>query len=1592
MDLQPFFNPDRTKRLDSLPPERRKIIEAEAQESGQGDAHTDRALVGLWLSERTGLDKAVVNENFDEMVKVYFGANDNASSAYTKIAAHYGEYTALLDEQRALLNVKKRAEAAKYLEQSGLYQFGATAAEGAAGTALSAVEGASRQMSMGAQKMRAPTLYGYGTQSPSYGTATQVVGAKMPEEGTITDPYEQLANTVWQWKNDVTQKFDVDPEFKKTIAGVAASGLGSFIPQIAVSFLGPEATVAVLESSAFSEATDRYWNEKNIRPEDATPEQKNEALRAGLTYAVPSSVYNKIGLDKWVGPLFKGGAKARTKRELMVGMGKAFGKAAAAEVPTELADYVLGDVAAKVTYAPDTEMFTPEKLHEMGVIAIATALSAGAVGAGGKGFMSVRGKRGGEIGAGVKGFTSVRGKHGGEIGPDGVEYVQTPGEMAQEGQAEDGATGDTATPEGAAQGEADAATQTSKEDAAISSALEGDTGIGVIWQPEGTTPGASAQDIAILKQQTTKEDGTLDEDAIVGLCENEDVGLILLDAVKGDEQARKEYNMLLAGEDAKGMSEITEEEMDEIRKELDLVSDDASIDEETDFAPSKKEMAEVEELVYGVLESNGRTVGMTLEDMRLLAREMAGDIETPEWSKLLTARAAKALKLGKLPKDTERKLLAAARASDKVLFEKIFHAVHAEDLTERLEAAKAKWKQDVKLAKKEGRENVVAVRAEVTQKFEGKLKEKGAEHKASMKELRDRLNKQIKGIRKRNVERLIAGNTERARKALVGKVQAKAASLIKAIAEAKAGKKRMPYANAKEIEAYLEDSYYGPSEAALKEYEALMVRMEDINYSVTDEDHLIAYEVNRPRIGDKDLTPDRAAVFWATLNNIIRHGRSLSQEKADKRAAKLRMETDAIVSEVTAKNKASGAKEDVALGRAGFEAAMKQVDRNVKRFGIGSLKPETIFTWLTGREGNNALSRSVTDRLRDAGYKEHHLNEQAIGDLRNMGKANGIDMSQFGEFLVDGDGKPFELNGVNVTRTEAAHIYAYSKSETGRADLFGVADKKRVVKGGTAIGYNANGTKHIATPADVKAIVAHMPASYVNFVDDIVNYLSTTEYERVNGLWYKPRFGVDMPKIEAYFPIRNLNHPGGAVLDMMENAGKGGLSRGFSKARTGSVAGFKGFDFMNTLVGHIQQVNHVIAYDQAIADVSSVLEMNKANSGVADAMGARHPNLYKWFSRYLEDLRRGTPQRSIESIEHTLEYMRTMAMRSSLGYRPTSGIKVISSFGPGARYIRPAFLAKEVMTMAQSRHEKIAFMMGPEGTRSPEVKARVGAIDKLIRDIHTSDTQWRKYLEEATDINQFDSWMFMRIAELNQTTALWTAKYNEVLMDTNDSSAARRSADWVIEQTQQTGHIMNQSQWQRGHAMLRLFMPFKNDVSNEWNSLVRILVANGTKTAKAKRLVSYAVYDMAWPALVLSSANRLDKVMRASLIGLAASAGLVPKPQKDKNEKRTSLEQWRDDMIALALMQQVAAFPVFGEVAELIIKEAESELLPHEDEKARVRTYRPNVFFMRPINHLYDGEYASAVGTIFGIPLTGYIAPIIDKKLKGKKQEEKQPR
>ena len=143
---------------------------------------------------------------------------------------------------------------------------------------------------------------------------------------------------------------------------------------------------------------------------------------------------------------------------------------------------------------------------------------------------------------------------------------------------------------------------------------------------------------------------------------------------------------------------------------------------------------------------------------------------------------------------------------------------------------------------------------------------------------------------------------------------------------------------------------------------------------------------------------------------------------------------------------------------------------------------------------------------------------------------------------------------------------------------------------------------------------------------------------------------------------------------------------------------------------------------------------------------------------------------------------------------------------------------------------------------------------------------------------------------------------------------------------------------------------------------------------------------MAWPAMVLSSAQALDKLGKGLVVTMAASAGLIAPPDdKNSREKRTTVEQMRDDFIRFGLLQPISAFPFVDKLAETAIVEAEAKALPYGKKGARPPkiTQQPNIFD-QPIYAVSTGKFAYAVGTAFGIPLTPYWAPLFDKKEKKK--------
>ena len=89
-ELQPFFE-SRETRANRLPAEARgRFLSAALSARQAGDTEfEDKQFVSLWLSQRTGLPRKQVLDNFSGIATRFFGPGTTAAGAYDRIAASY---------------------------------------------------------------------------------------------------------------------------------------------------------------------------------------------------------------------------------------------------------------------------------------------------------------------------------------------------------------------------------------------------------------------------------------------------------------------------------------------------------------------------------------------------------------------------------------------------------------------------------------------------------------------------------------------------------------------------------------------------------------------------------------------------------------------------------------------------------------------------------------------------------------------------------------------------------------------------------------------------------------------------------------------------------------------------------------------------------------------------------------------------------------------------------------------------------------------------------------------------------------------------------------------------------------------------------------------------------------------------------------------------------------------------------------------------------------------------------------------------------------------------------------------------------------
>lgn len=147
--------------------------------------------------------------------------------------------------------------------------------------------------------------------------------------------------------------YKVDPDFAATLFGQIVSGAGQLTVQVPATMLNPAFGAAVMEGQIFQGATDDYYETLGIDPNDATPEQQQEAFMIGLANAVPGALLERIGIDAALSKVFKGGQRLTMQEALkrMIASG-------ASEGTTEALQGILQDALASGTFDEDREVVT----------------------------------------------------------------------------------------------------------------------------------------------------------------------------------------------------------------------------------------------------------------------------------------------------------------------------------------------------------------------------------------------------------------------------------------------------------------------------------------------------------------------------------------------------------------------------------------------------------------------------------------------------------------------------------------------------------------------------------------------------------------------------------------------------------------------------------------------------------------------------------------------------------------------------------------------------------------------------------------------------------------------------------------------------------------------------------------------------------------------------------------------------------------------------------------------------------------------------------------------------------------------------------
>ncbi|MEO0796896.1 MAG: hypothetical protein AAFX93_17175 [Verrucomicrobiota bacterium] len=189
--------------------------------------------------------------------------------------------------------------------------------------------------------------------------ARELEREKARANSTAANVFDEMRQDALEHRDQAESYYGnlVDPAFANSFTGQVLETIGQmgvFIP----AGMNPITGAGVLGSVSYQEAVDDYFDSQGLDPLTANDKQREEAAKAGITYAVPAMVLERIGLGPVFNRIFGSIPQGkRTAGAILQRLTRAGAEGAVSEGLTEGAQTVWQNVVAQLQgYDPDREI------------------------------------------------------------------------------------------------------------------------------------------------------------------------------------------------------------------------------------------------------------------------------------------------------------------------------------------------------------------------------------------------------------------------------------------------------------------------------------------------------------------------------------------------------------------------------------------------------------------------------------------------------------------------------------------------------------------------------------------------------------------------------------------------------------------------------------------------------------------------------------------------------------------------------------------------------------------------------------------------------------------------------------------------------------------------------------------------------------------------------------------------------------------------------------------------------------------------------------------------------------------------------------